>query len=217
MVYKFEGKTEKEAIDNAVEALGLDRDQFDVEIVNTEKGGFLNLSKKVTIDVHINDQVTDSYSMEPENDIEHGITDFVRNVVEKMGIPAEVELQFREANKIGLKIDSQQGGILIGRKGKTLDALQLLTNVVAHNLTDASLKVIIDTENYRSRREEQLVRLAQKVGDEVKRTRKSKLLEPMNPFERRIVHTTLSDISDIHTESEGEGLHKQVRISYRGA
>jgi spoIIIJ-associated protein len=105
---------------------------------------------------------------------------------------------------------------LIGRKGKNLDALQLLANVVASRLDHGDIKIVLDSENYRSRREESLIRLAQKVGDQVKRSKKSQLLEPMNPFERRLIHTTLNDIAEISTKSEGEGLYKKVKVFYRG-
>jgi spoIIIJ-associated protein len=106
--------------------------------------------------------------------------------------------------------------MLIGRKGKNLDALQLLVNVVTNRLEHSDMKIVLDSENYRSRREENLIRLAHKVGDQVKRSGRSHLLEPMNPFERRLIHTTLNDIEDIATKSEGEGLYKQVRIYHRG-
>ena len=102
--------------------------------------------------------------------------------------------------------------ILIGRKGKNLDALQLLANVYAGHLGREDVRVILDTENYRVRREENLVHLAYTTADKVRSTRLSVLLEPMNPYDRRIIHTTLNDISDIETKSEGEGLFKQVRI-----
>jgi spoIIIJ-associated protein len=223
MVYEFEGKTEKEAMDLAIEELGLERDQFDVEILETQKSGFLNLQKKVVIRVHThegaNERTPSTYynpNPEPENDLEHGLIDFVRSMIEKMGYDVTVSIMYREEQKIALKLDSQHSGILIGRKGKNLDALQLLANVMVSRLSDENLKVVIDAENYRSRREEALIRLAQKVGDQVLRTKKSKLLEPMNPFERRLIHTTLNDIENIDTVSEGEGLIKQVRVIYKG-
>ncbi|TVR55511.1 MAG: protein jag [Spirochaetaceae bacterium] len=215
MTREFEGKTEKEAIDNAVAELGLERDEFDIEVVDTQKTGFLNLKKSVKIRVHLTDKFTAVHNADPENDFEHGIIDFVRTVTEMMGFPANSKIIYREPGKIGIRLDSQHSGILIGRKGKNLDALQLLVNVVAGRL-DGSTKVVIDSENYRSRREEQLIRMAQKVGDEVKRSRSSRLLEPMNPFERRLIHKTLNDIEDIATKSEGDGLYKQVRIYYKG-
>lgn len=218
MIQEFEGKTEKEAIDNAVSALGLQRDEFDVEIVDTKKSGFLNLQKKVVIKVHLPDKqaASGTASAGPENDFEHAVVDFVRKLTDKMGFPAEISVVSRSNSKLKLRLDSKHSGILIGRKGKNLDAIQLLANVVAGRLDDGDTRVIIDAENYRSRREESLVRLAQKVGDQVKRTKGSRLLDPMNPFERRLIHTTLNDVDDIDTKSEGEGLYKQVRVYYRG-
>jgi len=216
MYQEFEGKSEKEAIDLAIEALGLERDEFDVEVLETEKGGIFNLQKKVRIRVHLNDGIVSAGSEEPENDFEHAVVDFVHQLTDKMGYPADVRVKFRESGKIGLRLDSEHSGILIGKKGKNLDALQLLANIVAGRLDDGDIRVIVDAENYRQRREENLIRLAQQVGDQVLLTRKSKLLEPMNPFERRLIHTTLNDIAQITTKSEGDGLYKQVRVLYRG-
>lgn len=216
MYQEFEGKTESEAIDTAIEALGLERDEFDVEVLETEKSGIFNLQKKVRIRIHLSDEIVASGSEEPENDLEHAICDFVHQLTEKMGFAADVRVKYREPGKIGLRLDSEHSGILIGKKGKNLDAIQLLANVVAGRLDDGETRVIVDAENYRQRREENLIRLAQQVGDQVMRTRKSKLLEPMNPFERRLIHTTLNDIAQISTKSEGEGLYKQVRVIYRG-
>lgn len=216
MYQEFEGKTEKEAIDNAIEALGLERDEFDVEILETEKSGLFNLQKKIRIRVHLNDGVVSSTSDVPEDDFEHALVDFVTSMCDKMGFPAQVSVKYREPGKVGLRLDSDHSNILIGKKGKNLDAIQLLANVVAGRLDDGQTRVIVDTENYRQRREENLIRLAQQVGDQVKRSRKSKLLEPMNPFERRLIHTTLNDIAEISTKSEGDGLYKQVRVFYRG-
>lgn len=218
MVREFEGKTEKEAIDSAIAELGLERDEFDVEIVETQKSGFLNLQKKVVIRVHLRDESAQYIqSMDPENDFEHGLIDFVEQLTTKMGYPAKAKIMYREPDKIAIRLDSEHSGIIIGRKGKNLDAIQLLANVIAGRIDPSGMRVVVDSENYRSRREESLIRLAQKVGDQVKRTRGSRLLDPMNPFERRLIHTTLNDIEEIETKSEGEGLYKQVRISYRGS
>ena len=172
----------------------------------------------MTIKVHLEDHpaARAAGNAEAETDFEHAIVDFVTNVTSQMGFPSEVAIMYREDNKVGLRLDSEYANILIGKKGKNLDALQLLTNVVAGRFEENAPKVVLDTEGYRGRREESLIRLAQKVGDQVKRTRKSKLLEPMNPFERRLIHTTLNDIEEIGTESEGEGLYKQVRVFYKG-
>jgi spoIIIJ-associated protein len=105
---------------------------------------------------------------------------------------------------------------LIGKKGKNLDALQLLLNIYAGRLGMDEMRVILDTENYRIRREESLVRLAYNVAEKVRESKGSILLEPMNPFDRWLIHTTLNDINDVETKSEGEGLYKQVRVYYRG-
>ena len=142
--------------------------------------------------------------------------DFITTVIEKMGYDVTVEVMFREDHKIGMRLNSSKSSILIGRKGKNLDALQLLVNVYAGRLGREDVRVILDIENYRIRREEALVRLAYNTADKVRTSRRSILLEPMNPFERRLIHTTLNDISDVETKSEGEGLYKQVRVIYKG-
>lgn len=231
MTYEYEGKTEKEAIEMAASELGLERDQFDVEIIESQKTG---LFKKgfVRIRVHTVDAVEhgepelDS-SMStarkaifadplPQDEFEKKLIDFTASMIRKMGYDVTVEIMFREDHKLGIRLNSSKSSILIGRKGKNLDALQLLVNVYAGRLGREDMRVILDTENYRIRREESLVRLAYTVADKVRMSRKSVLLEPMNPFERRLIHTTLNDISDVETKSEGDGLYKQVRVIYKG-
>jgi len=241
MVYEFEGRTEKEAIDKAAEELGLQKDDFDVEIVETQRSG---LFKKgfVKIKVHTNHlersaasgdgdgknagvkqsngqrQVSRSVfgDPEPKNEFEKQLIDFLEGLIERMGYYGKVMVLFREEHKIGLKIDSEYSSILIGKKGKNLDALQLLANIYVGRKGREDMRVILDSENYRIRREESLVRLAYTVADRVRENRGSVLLEPMNPFDRRLIHTTLNDIADVETKSEGEGLYKQVRVFYRG-
>jgi spoIIIJ-associated protein len=236
MIYEFEGRTEKEAIDRAAEELGLEKDGFDVEILETQRSG---LFKKgfVKIRVHTDkpvkiDTVADngedrpggpglhgqSVYGEPEakNEFEQKMIDFMAGLIRRMGYQAEVSMLFREDHKIGIRIESESSSILIGKKGKNLDALQLLANIYAGRLGREDMRVILDSENYRIRREESLVRLAYTVADRVRESRNSILLEPMNPFDRRRIHTTLNDIADVETKSEGEGLYKQVRVYYRG-
>ena len=227
MVYEYEGKTEKEAIEKAATELGLERDQFDVEILEAQKN---SLFKKgfVKIRVHIEDNVNTSVSKSaiagtkkianpvPQGEFEEKLTTFIKEVIEKMGYDVTVDVMFREEKKIGIKLESSSSSILIGRKGKNLDALQLLLNVYAGKLGHEEVRVILDTENYRIRREESLVRLAYTTADKVRSSKNSILLEPMNPFERRLIHTTLNDIPDIETKSEGDGLYKQVRVIYKG-
>jgi len=239
MIYEFEGRTEKEAIDKAAEELGLEKDDFDVEILETQRSG---LFKKgfVRIQVHTNQTPVKNDSQgfqdeedpnaaglqfskavfgdpEPKNDFERKMIDFIEGLIERMGYSGRVSVLFREDRKLGLKIDSDNSSILIGKKGKNLDALQLLSNIYAGRQSKDDMRIILDSENYRIRREESLVRLAYTVADRVRENRSSILLDPMNPFDRRLIHTTLNDISDVETKSEGEGLYKQVRVFYRGA
>ncbi len=223
MTYEFEGKTEKDAIEKAVAELNLNADQFDVEILETQKKSLFK-SGHVKIRVIVDDEDSGMKSDEndasrpvsgkliPQDEFEQKLVDFIRNIIERMGYSASVDVFFREDKKIGIRLDSDSSSILIGRKGKNLDALQLLANVYAGHLGREDVRVILDTENYRVRREENLVHLAYTSADKVRSTRLSVLLEPMNPYDRRIIHTTLNDISDIETKSEGEGLFKQVRI-----
>jgi len=232
MTYEFEGKNEKEAIEKAAIELGLERDQFDVEIIETQKKSLFKAGY-VKIRVHtVNDTSVTSYesAAEPVNNAKRAVTnpiaqdefeqkllDFVSETITKMGYEVTVEIAFREDKKVGIKLTSNSSSILIGRKGKNLDALQLLANVYAGHLGREDVRVILDTENYRVRREENLVHLAYNTADKVRSSRQSILLEPMNPFERRLIHTTLNDIPDVETISEGEGLYKQVRVIYKGA
>ena len=228
MTYEFEGKTEKEAIEIAASELGLQRDQFDVEILETQKN---SLFKKgyVKICVHTVDavEVKKDYAESkktvskqsnpiPQGEFEKKIIEFISTVIEKMGYDVKANVTYREEKKLGVKLDSKNSSILIGRKGKNLDALQLLANLYASKIGHDEVRIILDTENYRIRREESLVRLAYTTADKVHQSHKSILLEPMNPFERRLIHTTLNDIPDIETKSEGDGLYKQVRIIYKG-
>jgi len=238
MEFEFEGRTEKEAIDRAAGELGLEKDDFDVEILESQKSG---LFKKglVRIRVHVPNfgspakKKPVSESMErdrigasvkkgvfsepvPQNEFEEKMIAFTSGLIERMGYPGTVTILFRENKKLGIKIDSSHSSILIGKKGKNLDALQLLLNIYAGRLGKDDTRVILDTENYRIRREESLVRLAYNVAEKVRESKTSILLEPMNPFDRWLIHTTLNDIGDVETKSEGDGLYKQVRVFYRG-
>ena len=226
MTYEFEGKTEKDAIEMAANELNLERDQFDVEILETQKN---SLFKKgyVKIRVHtLDNQREEKNHAEnftrmvanplPQDEFEKKLIEFITEVIERMGYAVKVSVSYREDKKLGIKLDSNHSSVLIGRKGKNLDALQLLANIYAGRLGHEEVRVILDTENYRIRREESLVRLAYTTADKVRSSRNSILLEPMNPFERRLIHTTLNDIPDVETKSEGDGLYKQVRVLYKG-
>lgn len=231
MTYEFEGKNEKDAIEKACAELDLESDQFDVEIIETQKKTLFK-SGYVKIRIHTDESTPgvkyDESEKEmtmaakhtvdpiPQDEFEVKVVTFVKEMISKLGYEADVTVIFREEKKIGLKLKSDSSSILIGRKGKNLDALQLLANVYAGHIGREDIRVILDTENYRLRREENLVHLAYTTADKVRMSKRSVLLEPMNPFERRLIHTTLNDFSDIETKSEGEGLYKQVRVIYKG-
>ena len=224
MIYEFEGKTERDAIDKAIAELGVEADQFDVEIVEIQKN---SLFKKgyAKIRVHIDDKAAlgkpaANVSQQPSfreaaMDKEADLLKFLGELIHTMGYTANVEILSHEEHKLLLRLSSQDSAILIGKKGKNLDALQLIANVYAGKI-GISERIMLDCENYRLRREESLVRLAYATADQVVTTKASVLLEPMNPYERRLIHSTLADIRDVDTKSEGDGLYKQVRVLYKG-
>jgi spoIIIJ-associated protein len=215
MIREFEGKTEQEAIARAMAELGLDENEFDVEVMEESKKGLFTKGK-VKIRIHVEEEdgeaVEEEYEADPE--LEDKLCVFLENVIDKMGFSGRASVSGHEGSKIFIDLESPDANLLIGKHGKNLDALQVLVNVYAGNLADRPIRVVVDSEDYRNRREEHLVRLAMKTAQQVRRSRTSRLLEPMNPFERRLIHTALSDMDDIHTESEGDGLIKQVRVSY---
>ena len=167
MTYEFEGKTEKEAIEMAVNELGLERDQFDVEILETQKNsifkkGYVKIRVHTLDDNEGNSGWAGNASEEkhsrlvadplPQGEFEQKLIEFIQNVIEKMGYDVKVEVSYREDKKLGIRLDSSYSSILIGRKGKNLDALQLLANIYAGRLGHEEVRVILDTENYRIRR-----------------------------------------------------------------
>ena len=214
MIKEFEGRTEQEAIENAASALNIDREEFDVEILDVSKKSLFRKGN-VKIKVYIDDDGVDE-DPAASSDFEKRIITYLEKLIELMGFPGKAEVAFREDKKLGLTIVSDHSGILIGKKGKNLDAIQLIINVYAGQL-ESSKRVIVDAENYRNRHEENIIRQASRMADQVMKSKRSKLLDPMNPFERRLVHTSLNDIVDVETKSEGEGLYRQVRIIYKGS
>jgi len=221
-MYKdFEGRTEEEARNKAIEELDLSGSDFDVEVMEVvKKGLFKKPSCRIRVyygedgderDVEEDAADRGKESLEAENDTERKVIEFLNTLIEKMGYEGEATISYRRESKIGIDIESPDSSYIIGRKGRNLDAIQLITNVYAGNL-DPDIKIVVDSENYRMRHEEQIIRNAYRVADQVKRSGKSRLLDPMNPFERRLVHTALNEYDGVETKSEGEGLYKQVRI-----
>lgn len=228
MTREFEGKTEQEAIKMAIEELHIEREDFDVEVIDNGKRGLFKRGN-VKIRVHVDsteepedysfsDTADDTYeeeeeeeTLEADEEFEASVCSFLEGVVSHMGYTCTAKVTSRKGRKVNVEIESESSNIIIGRKGKNLDALQVLANVYAGK-TDNERKIIVDSEGYRVRHEEQVVRSAYRVAQQVRKTGRSRLLEPMNPYERRLVHTALNDVTGIETKSEGTGLFKQVRI-----
>lgn len=138
---------------------------------------------------------------------------FLYSVFEKMNLKVMIEKRV-SADKITFQVHGDDLGILIGKRGQTLDSLQYLTNLVANKGVAGRCHIVVDVENYRSRREETLVQLAKRLGDKVRRTRHRVVLEPMNAYERKIIHVTLQNAPHVSTDSEGEGIYRHVVINY---
>lgn len=209
LVQEFEGKTEKEAIKLALETLKLKEEQIRIEPIEKSKVGFFGFKnrKPVKIKVYYEEQQDSSYSSKAKN--------FLLGLFDAMGIKSEVSILREEDEKLYLKATSDSSGLIIGKRGKNLEAIQFMLNI-AMNKSQKNRKeykkVVLDIEGYWDKREEAIKKLALRTADAVRATKKIRLLDPMNPFERRLVHLTLQDFNDIGTRSEGEGTYKKVKI-----
>ena len=150
----------------------------------------------------------------PPEHVQQKTAQFAEGILERMGYPSTVKYKGQDGAKIFLEITTEFSNIIIGKRGKNLDALQLLVNVYLVRIVGEAVpwRIILDLEGYRTRQEKALVRTAHRVADEVLRTGSSQLLEPMNPFERRLVHTAISTRKNLVTRSDGEGLYKRIEI-----
>lgn len=205
-----EGKTREDALQAALEKLDATEDQVEVEVVDEGAGGIFGLigSRPIKIKVILRDK---------NKILKEFARDFVDNVFNSLSINAKFHVEDME-NEILVSISGDESGILIGKFGQTLDSLQYLANVVAARKIggdDSIKKIVIDVENYRQRREESLVQMAQNVASKVVRTRSCISLAPMHPHDRRIIHMALAGNSKIHTHSEGVGSNRKVVVSFQ--
>ncbi|MHB1652529.1 MAG: RNA-binding cell elongation regulator Jag/EloR [Desulfitobacteriaceae bacterium] len=199
------GKTVEEAVIAGLMELGIKRERAKIEVMEEpgKKGLFGLLGMRAA-------KVKISYEDEPGK----VAVEFIERICASMGVDAVCELKKKDEFWY-VNISGPELGILIGRRGDTMEALQYLTNLaVARQIADR-VRIIVDVEGYRQRREETLVRLAKRLSDKVKRTGTRIVLEPMNPHERRIIHTALQDESWIATFSEGEEPNRRVVISLK--
>ncbi len=198
------GKTVEEAIEDALTDLKLEREEVDVKVIDEGSKGFFGLfgSKGAKVVVTPNETVKDKAQK------------FLEEVFKKIGL--EVEINIMESTKgINITLGGENMGILIGKRGETLDSLQYLTNLVANKGDEEYIRVFIDTEGYRKKREDTLIRLAKRLANKVAIYKKSITLEPMNPYERRIIHSTLQSNYKVTTYSIGEEPYRKVVITIK--
>ncbi|MGB4660242.1 MAG: RNA-binding cell elongation regulator Jag/EloR [Mobilitalea sp.] len=199
------GKTVDEALTNAMLELGTTIENIEYEVIEKETNGFFGIfGKPAKIKLRL--------KMTPEN----AARKFLLDVFGAMGIEATCEVKMDQDNStIDINVDGGEMGVLIGKRGQTLDSLQYLVSLVVNKNSENYIKVKLDTENYRARRKETLENLAKNIAFKVKRTRKPVSLEPMNPYERRIIHSALQNDKYVETYSEGEEPYRKVVINVK--
>lgn len=234
------GKTEEAAIAAALEELGLDRDDVSVEIVERAKSGFLGIGASpavVRVQYEAPDEeletVAEAAAESPaaapaeaqpaaapaapaadEPEIYARIRAFVSGLLEHMGIQAEIEITARDNGGVNVNLSGNNMGAVIGRRGETLDAIQHLTNYAVNRGSDKHMHISVDAESYRAKREESLVRLAEKMAAKAIKYKRSMALEPMNSYERHVIHTALQDYEGVTTSSTGTEPNRRVVVSY---
>ena len=196
-----------DALTNATVALGVTSDQIKYEVIEEGSTGFLGLgSKDAVIKVVISS----------DEDPKEVAKEFLNNVFEAMQLEVNISIDFDEEDKtLSIDLAGPEMGVLIGKRGQTLDSLQYLTNLAVNRTSENYTRVKIDTEDYRRRRKETLENLAKNMASKVKRTKKAVTLEAMNPYERRIIHSALQNDNNVTTHSEGEEPYRYVVITLK--
>ncbi len=200
---EISAKTVDEALTEALIKLETTSDQIEYEVIEKESSGLLGLfSKPARIRVCKKESVDDK------------VRNFLSDLFEKMEIEVEVVLDYKEEEGvIEIELKGSEMGLLIGKRGQTLDSIQFLTSLVANNNREDYVKIKMDTENYRERRRQTIENLAKNIASKVKKTRKPAYLEPMNPYERRIIHAVLQNDKYVETYSEGEEPFRKVVVN----
>lgn len=221
-------KTIEDAVQSAIEELKAERDKVNIEVLEQPVKGIFGIGSKLAkVRVSLKEEKAPvKISEKNSGKKEIRITDFtlekekarkfLREVLEAMDIKAEIRV--KDSNEsLYINLAGPKMGVIIGRRGQTLDSLQYLVSLVVNKdkERDNFVKVILDTEDYRKKREETLQRLARRLADRVQKTGKNVELEPMNPYERRIIHSTLQEFEGITTFSEGEEPYRKVIISHK--
>ena len=197
-------KTEERAIEEAVRQLGVDSaDDLEIEVIEKAAKGFLGFGSKDAV-------IKAVVKFNPEKTAK----DFLREMFVAMGIIVNIETELKEKQLL-INLSGSDMGILIGKRGQTLDSIQYLVNLVVNKGNAPYLSITLDTENYRQRRKETLESLAYNLAKKVKQTGKKVVLEPMNPYERRIIHSSLQNNKYVTTYSEGEEPYRNVVIALK--
>lgn len=204
---EFTGKTLSDAVTNALIALETSRDNLEYEVIEKGSNGFLGIGARDA-------KIRAKLKVLPKKSIEEVASDFLKSVFQAMNLEVKVIINVHE-DMMDVELSGDEMGILIGKRGQTLDSLQYLLSLVVNKESESYVKVKVDTENYRQRRRETLEGLAKNIAFKVKRTKRSVLLEPMNPFERRVIHSALQNDRYVTTKSEGEEPYRHVVVSLK--
>lgn len=199
------GKTFDEALKNGLEQLNVKKEEVDVEVIDTGSKGFFNLIgvKPAKIKLTVKNNSVDEAK------------DFLINVLKGMKVKADLEVE-EEEKQLSINIKGSSMGTVIGYRGETLDSLQYLVSLVLNkNHEETYKRVVLDAESYRKKRTDTLKRVAEKTAYKVRNSRRAYKLEPMNPYERRIIHAALQGVDDIYTFSEGTEPHRRVVVDIK--
>ena len=202
---EFSAKTVDDAITEACQKLTVTSDKLEYEVVEEGSSGFLGIgAKPAVIKARIKNSVADKAK------------EFLKEVFDAMNIVVVIDVKYDEANRnIDIELSGDEMGVLIGKRGQTLDSLQYLVSLVVNKDEDEYIRVKVDTEDYRKRRKETLENLAKNIAYKVKRTKRPVSLEPMNPYERRIIHSALQNDKYVTTHSEGEEPFRRVVVTLK--
>ena len=206
------GKTEAEAIASALAQLGLDRDEVSIEIIERAKSGFLGIGASPAL-IRVSYEVAEE-PKEEEDSLESRVRAFLTGLLEHMGVTADMEISEKENGALCVNLTGESMGVIIGRRGETLDAIQHLTNYAVNRGADKRTHISVDAENYRAKREDSLVSLAEKMAAKVIKYKRSMALEPMNSYERHVIHTALQNYEGVTTASTGTEPNRRVVVSY---
>ena len=202
---EFSAKTVNDCITNACQKFVVTSDKLEYEVVTEGSTGFLGFNAKPAI---IKARVR--YS------VDETVKEFLNKVFEAMNLTVVIDIKYNEENAtMDIDLSGDEMGVLIGKRGQTLDSLQYLTNLAVNKHSENYYKVKVDTEDYRKRRKDTLENLAKNIAYKVKRTKRSVELEPMNPFERRVIHSALQNDKYVTTHSEGDEPYRHVVVTLK--